>query len=80
MSMLKDANAATAVLKSFPNCTYTSLTAFSSIVCSLHFVRDSSKALMDTSKRVTADSIAGCKQVGEGEQVKILMSAEGIIK
>lgn len=57
--MLYDANAATAALKSFPSFTYTSLTSFSDFCNVLQRVSVSSKALIDTSKRVTADSIAG---------------------
>ena len=60
MSILYAANAATAALKSFPSRTYTSLTSLSDFFSVLHCVKVSRSCLMDTSNRVTADSIAGC--------------------
>jgi hypothetical protein len=61
MSMLYDANAATARLKSFPNRTYRSLMCCSSTCKLLHELRASSSCLVETSRRVTADSTAGCR-------------------
>lgn len=63
ISMLKDVNAVTAELKSFPSLTYTSLTWVSDTSPLLHCVRVSSNCLIETRRRVTADSTAGCNAI-----------------